>query len=128
MHASNDFDYFSFINNLKSFSASFIQNTFENDGSLSSQSEGSLIYKNKSKYILDYQNPNKIKFISDGQFITTYDEDLEQAIIQSYASKFKENIIDVITDEELIKNKFSLKYYTTKEGYHIKIYTFSIRY
>ncbi len=120
LHASNDFDYFSFINNLKSFSASFIQNTFENDGSLSSQSEGSLIYKNKSKYILDYQNPNKIKFISDGQFITTYDEDLEQAIIQSYASKFKENIIDVITDEELIKNKFSLKYYTTKEGYHIK--------
>ena len=62
----------------------------------------------------------KIKFISDGQFITTYDEDLEQAIIQNYGNKFKENIIDVMTDELLIKEKFSLKHYIEERDHHIK--------
>ena len=116
-YSSDEFNYFSFISNLNSFSASFKQGTYKIDGSLFSESSGNLLYKKKAKYILNYKRPNKIKFISDGQFITTYDEDLEQAIIQNYGNKFKENIIDVMTDELLIKEKFSLKH-TIKEGDH----------
>ena len=116
-YSSEEFNYFSFINNLHSFSASFKQDTYKIDGSLFSESSGNILYKKEAKYILNYKSPNKIKFISDGQFITTYDEDLEQAIIQNYGNKFKENIIDVMTDELLIKEKFSLKH-TIKEGGH----------
>ena len=116
-YSSEEFNYFSFINNLNSFSASFKQDTYKIDGSLFSESSGNILYKKEAKYILNYKSPNKIKFISDGQFITTYDEDLEQAIIQNYGNKFKENIIDVMTDELLIKEKFSLKH-TIKEGDH----------
>ena len=119
-YSSEEFNYFSFISNLNSFSASFKQGTYKNDGSLFSESSGNLLYKKKAKYILNYKRPNKIKFISDGQFITTYDEDLEQAIIQSYGSKFKENIIDIMTDQALIKEKFSLKHYIKEGDYHIK--------
>ena len=119
-YSSDEFNYFSFISNLNSFSASFKQGTHKIDGSLFSESSGNLLYKKKAKYILNYKRPNKIKFISDGQFITTYDEDLEQAIIQSYGSKFKENIIDIMTDQALIKEKFSLKHYIKEGDYHIK--------
>ena len=119
-YSSEEFNYFSFISNLNSFSASFKQGTYKIDGSLFSESSGNLLYKKKAKYILNYKRPNKIKFISDGQFITTYDEDLEQAIIQSYGSKFKENIIDIMTDQALIKEKFSLKHYIKEGDYHIK--------
>ena len=119
-YSSDEFNYFSFISNLNSFSASFKQGTYKIDGSLFSESSGNLLYKKKAKYILNYKRPNKIKFISDGQFITTYDEDLEQAIIQSYSSKFKENIIDIMTDQALIKEKFSLKHYIKEGDYHIK--------
>ena len=119
-YSSDEFNYFSFISNLNSFSASFKQGTYKIDGSLFSESSGNLLYKKKAKYILNYKRPNKIKFISDGQFITTYDEDLEQAIIQSYGSKFKENIIDIMTDQALIKEKFSLKHYIEERDHHIK--------
>ena len=119
-YSSEEFNYFSFINNLNSFSASFKQDTYKIDGSLFSESSGNILYKKEAKYILNYKIPNKIKFISDGQFITTYDEDLEQAIIQNYGNKFKENIIDVMTDELLIKEKFSLKHYIKERDHYIK--------
>ena len=119
-YSSADFNYFSFIKSLNSFSASFKQNTYQNDGSLLSESNGNLIYKKKAKYILEYENPSKIKFVSDGQFITTYDEELEQAIIQSYKNTFKENIIDIMTNEVLIKEKFTLKSYAKGDDYFIK--------
>ena len=119
-YSSADFSYFSFIKSLNSFSASFKQNTYQNDGSLLSESNGNLIYKKKAKYILEYENPSKIKFVSDGQFITTYDEELEQAIIQSYKNTFKENIIDIMTNEVLIKEKFTLKSYVKGDDYYIK--------
>ena len=119
-YSSADFNYFSFIKSLNSFSASFKQNTYQNDGSLLSESNGNLIYKKKAKYILEYENPSKIKFVSDGQFITTYDEELEQAIIQSYKNTFKENIIDIMTNEVLIKEKFTLKSYVKGDDYYIK--------
>ena len=119
-YSSADFNYFSFIKSLNSFSASFKQNTYQNDGSLLSESNGNLIYKKEAKYILEYENPSKIKFVSDGQFITTYDEELEQAIIQSYKNTFKENIIDIMTNEVLIKEKFTLKSYVKEDDYYIK--------
>ena len=119
-YSSADFNYFSFIKSLNSFSASFKQNTYQNDGSLLSESNGNLIYKKEAKYILEYENPSKIKFVSDGQFITTYDEELEQAIIQSYKNTFKENIIDIMTNEVLIKEKFTLKSYVKGDDYYIK--------
>ena len=120
VYSSTDFNYFNYIKNLKSFSTSFTQHTYEENGSLFSQSFGNLIYKKKSKYILEYRRPNKIKFISDGSLITTYDEDLEQVIIQSYKSKFKKNIIDIMVDKDFIEKKFIIKIHKIEGENHIK--------
>jgi outer membrane lipoprotein-sorting protein len=61
-----------------------------------------------------------VKFVSDGNFITTYDEDLEQAIIQSTNNKEKNNIVDIMTNEKLIKKNFTLNTNTIDDEKHIK--------
>ena len=109
LYASKDFNYFDFKKEMNSFSTSFVQSTYDENGVLISTSKGNLLYKRKSKYVLEYTKPNKIKFISDGNLITTYDQDLEQVIIQSVNDRIKNNIVDIFTNEELIKNKFILK-------------------
>ena len=48
-YASKDFNYFNFIKEMKSFSSSFIQNTYNENGLLVTTSKGSLVYKKKSK-------------------------------------------------------------------------------
>ena len=63
VYASKNFNYFKFIKEMNSFSTSFVQNTYDENGLLVTTSNGSLIYKKKSKYILEYKSPNKIKFI-----------------------------------------------------------------
>ena len=40
--------------------------------------------------------------------------------IQSYKNTFKENIIDIMTNEVLIKEKFTLKSYVKGDDYYIK--------
>jgi len=120
IYSETKFSYFNYIRQLNSFSALFTQYTFNEDGSLLKESNGSLLYKKKSKYILEYNTPNKIKFISDGQFITTYDKDLEQVIIQSFSDKINNNVFSIMTNEDLIKNKFNINSYVVNGNIHFK--------
>ena len=119
VYASKNFNYFKFIKEMNSFSTSFVQNTYDENGLLVTTSNGSLIYKKKSKYILEYKSPNKIKFISDGQLITIYDQDLEQVIIRSVNKSLNNNIIDIFTNEKLINDKFELKIFFKNNENHI---------
>ena len=119
VYASKNFNYLKFIKEMNSFSTSFVQNTYDENGLLVTTSNGSLIYKKKSKYILEYKSPNKIKFISDGQLITIYDQDLEQVIIRSVKKSLNNNIIDIFTNEKLINDKFELKIFFKNNENHI---------
>jgi outer membrane lipoprotein carrier protein len=114
LFASEKFDYINYIKKLESFSSSFNQSTYDKDGSLMKKSSGKLFFKKKSMYRLEYTKPNKIKFISDGQILTTYDEDLEQVIIQRTSIDNRNNIVNFMTDTEYLKNKFKLDIYSSK--------------
>lgn len=119
-HASENFNYFNFIKEMQSFSSSFIQYTYNENGLLVATSNGNLTYKKKSKYVLEYEVPNKIKFISDGQLITIYDQDLEQVIIKSIKDSESNNIVNIFTNEKLIKNKFDLQIFFKNDENHIE--------
>ena len=118
--SNTNFDYFDYIDNLQSFSATFSQYTYNQNDNLIKKSNGNITYKKKSKYILEYINPNKIKFISDGQFLTTYDEDLEQVIIQSLGDSPNQNIVNIMTNKKIIDNNFDIKSYSVNGENHIK--------
>tara|TARA_B100001769_G_C22074765_1_gene578685 strand:- start:920 stop:1558 length:639 start_codon:yes stop_codon:yes gene_type:complete len=99
--------YYNFIDKINTFSSKFIQHTYDENGTIIKKSSGNLIYKKKLKYLLEYSKPNKVKFISDGKFITTIDEDLEQVIIQNQ-KKFYGNIFNIFTNKTLIEKNFNL--------------------
>ena len=81
---------------------------------------GNYFLKKKSMYRLEYTKPNKIKFISDGQLLTTYDEDLEQVIIQRTSLDSRNNIVNLMTDTEFLKNKFKLDIYNSKGNEYVE--------
>ena len=115
-----NFNYFNYIEKLNSFSSSFTQYTYNDKGSLIKESNGVLLYKKKSKYILEYLSPNKIKFISDGALVTTLDIDLDQAIIQSTNNKAKNNFFEIMTNKDEITKKFILKSYLYNNDNYVK--------
>ena len=115
------FNYFNYIKKLNSFSSSFTQYTYNEKGSLVKESNGILLYKKKSKYILEYLSPNKIKFISDGALVTTLDIDLDQAIIQSTNNnKAQNNFFEIMTNKDAINKKFILKSYLYNNDNYVK--------
>ena len=81
--SSNEFSYRDFLNNLSSFKSKFKQNLFDKEGNLIQKSYGFINYKKSKKFKIEYIMPNKITIISDGDFITSYDHELSQAIISS---------------------------------------------
>ena len=115
-----NFNYFNYIEKLNSFSSSFTQHTYNEKGSLVKESNGVLLYKKKSKYILEYLSHNKIKFISDGALVTTLDIDLDQAIIQSTNNKAQNNFFEIMTNKDVINKKFVLKSYLYNDDNHVK--------
>ena len=105
--SSNEFSYRDFLNNLSSFKSKFKQNLFDKEGNLIQKSYGFINYKKSKKFKIEYIMPNKITIISDGDFITSYDHELSQAIISSLD---KSNAFLVyLTDNEYIENNFNYK-------------------
>jgi len=111
--------YYNFIDKIDTFSSKFVQHTYDENGAILKKSSGNLIYKKKSKYLLEYNKPNKVKFISDGKFITTIDEDLEQVIIQNQ-KKYYGNIFNIFTNKILIEKNFNLKKSVVNNEHYLK--------
>ena len=116
--SSNEFSYRDFLNNLSSFKSKFKQNLFDKEGNLIQKSYGFINYKKSKKFKIEYIMPNKITIISDGDFITSYDHELSQAIISSLD---KSNAFLVyLTDNEYIENNFN--YRITLKPEYLKIH------
>ena len=116
--SSNEFSYKDFLNNLSSFKSKFKQNLFDKEGNLIQKSYGFINYKKSKKFKIEYIMPNKITIISDGDFITSYDHELSQAIISSLD---KSNAFLVyLTDNEYIENNFNYK--ITAKPEYLKIH------
>ena len=116
--SSDEFSYKDFLNNLSSFKSKFKQNLFDKEGNLIQKSYGFINYKKSKKFKIEYIMPNKITIISDGDFITSYDHELSQAIISSLD---KSNAFLVyLTDNEYIENNFN--YRITLKPEYLKIH------
>ncbi len=111
--------YYNFIDKIDTFSSKFIQHTYDENGIIIKESSGNLIFKKKLKYLLEYSKPNKVKFISDGKFITTIDEDLEQVIIQNQKKDYG-NIFNIFTNKSLIEKNFNFSKSEINNEYYLK--------
>ncbi len=102
---SLDFSYQKFIIELKSFSTLFQQVVSDEEGKLVQKNYGNMIYKKPKKFRIEYVMPNNILLVSDGDFLTTYDKELNQVVISKIDDE-SNKIIEMLSDFDSIKRKY----------------------
>ena len=71
-----------YLNNLKTFQASFTQSVFSPNNKEKQKSSGLIAVKSPDKFYLEYKKPYRLVYVADGQKLWSYDEDLEQVIVK----------------------------------------------
>ncbi len=72
-----------YFSDLDTFHAEFTQRVVDTDGQQLQQSEGEVWMQRPGHFRWDYRTPYRQLIVADGEFIWTYDEDLEQATIKT---------------------------------------------
>ena len=68
-----------YLNNLKTFQASFTQSVFSPSNKEKQKSSGLIAVKSPDKFYLEYKKPYRLVYVADGKKLWSYDEDLEQS-------------------------------------------------
>ena len=71
-----------YLNNLKTFQASFTQSVFSPNNKEKQKSSGLIAVKSPDKFYLEYKEPYRLIYVADGKKLWSYDEDLEQVIVK----------------------------------------------
>ena len=72
----------SYLNNLHTFKANFIQSVFTANNQVKQKSNGVIIVSSPDKFYLEYNEPYKLIYVADGKKLWSYDEDLEQVVVK----------------------------------------------
>ncbi|MDT8386814.1 MAG: outer membrane lipoprotein chaperone LolA [Thiogranum sp.] len=72
-----------YFSDLDTFHANFTQRVVDTEGQQLQQSEGEVWMQRPGRFRWDYRTPYRQLIVADGEFIWTYDEDLEQATIKT---------------------------------------------
>lgn len=72
----------SYLKNLNSFQAEFVQTVFASNNVQKQKSKGLIIVKSPNQFYLKYNEPYNLLYIADGKKLWSYDEDLEQVVVK----------------------------------------------
>jgi len=95
-----------YLSGIASFQANFKQTIFSSDNDVIDYSEGSFIIKKPEKITWNFTFPSIKKIIISDQKITTYDADLNQAVIVPFSDRHQSSLADI-----LLKNDSLFSYY-----------------
>ena len=73
----------SFLNTLETFSATFTQQRFDEEGALLERSSGECQIKRPGRFLWNYREPFPQTIVSDGTTLSIYDPDLEQVTMSA---------------------------------------------
>lgn len=95
-----------YLNGVVSFQANFKQTIFSPENDVIDYSEGFFIIKKPEKMSWNFTFPSIKKIIINDQTITTYDTDLNQAVIVPFSDKYQSSLANI-----LLKNDSLFSYY-----------------
>lgn len=72
----------SYLNNLHTFQAGFVQSVFSSNNKEKQKSKGLIVVKSPDKFYLEYNEPYNLVYVADGKKLWSYDEDLEQVVVK----------------------------------------------
>ena len=94
------------LNGIASFQANFKQTIFSPENDVVDYSEGFFVVKKPEKMSWNFTFPSIKKIIVNDQKITTYDADLNQAVIVPFSDRHQSSLANI-----LIKNDSLLNFY-----------------
>ena len=95
-----------YLNGVVSFQANFKQTIFSPENDVIDYSEGFFIIKKPEKMSWNFSFPSIKKIIINDQTITTYDTDLNQAVIVPFSDRHQSSLANI-----LLKNDSLFSYY-----------------
>lgn len=106
----------SFVSDVKTFEASFIQKVFGDDGKLSQTTNGTLMLSRPGKFKWNYALPYPQEIIADGKNLWIHDVELEQVTVKPITEILTSTPFALLTSETALRENFILEELQTIKG------------
>ncbi len=105
-----------FIDQLQTFQAGFVQTLYDADSSPLEESRGAVILKRPGKFRWDYRVPYVQSIIADGEKLWIYDIDLEQVTVKKLDQALGNAPIMLLSSNQPLETDFELRDLGEREG------------
>jgi len=105
-----------FVGQLKTFQAGFVQTLYDADSSPLEESRGAVILKRPGKFRWDYRLPYVQSIIADGERLWIYDIDLEQVTVKKLDQALGNAPIMLLSSNQPLDTDFELRDLGEREG------------
>lgn len=108
----------SFLKELKTLTASFRQDVYDEAGALIETSRGTLSVQRPGRFSWVYSEPYRQTIVSDGKTLWLYDEDLAQVTVNSVGTGMAGSAAALLGDEIDLNTAYVLSETGEREGLH----------
>ena len=105
-----------FIDQLQTFQAGFVQTLYDADSNPLEESRGAVILKRPGKFRWDYRVPYVQSIIADGEKLWVYDVDLEQVTVKKLDQALGNAPIMLLSSNRPLETDFELRDLGEREG------------
>ena len=107
----------SFLHELTTIKAAFVQTLNNADGELIEKSEGIMAVERPGMFRLEYQNPYEQLYVADGKNIWFYDRDLEQVTVRPQSDSLGSTPAMLLSTVEPLETNFEVRELGEHEGF-----------
>ncbi|MEN8170931.1 MAG: outer membrane lipoprotein chaperone LolA [Pseudomonadota bacterium] len=107
----------SFLNELTTIKAAFVQTLNNAAGELIEKSEGIMAVERPGMFRLEYQNPYEQLYVADGKNIWMYDRDLEQVTVKPQSDALGSTPALLLSTIEPLETNFEVRELGEHEGF-----------
>ena len=105
-----------FLKNTRVIQANFQQSLMDAKGNKVQQTSGTLVMQRPGKFRWNYQKPYHQLIVADGEEITIYDEDLQQATIKAMTGVIGATPALLLSDAQSLEANFNITEAVPREG------------
>ena len=105
-----------FTDELKSFTADFVQTVYDADSNPIQESSGTVVLKRPGRFIWNYTVPTEQQIIADGNSVWLYDIDLAQVTVNSLAEQSRGTPIALLMGGTALQDEFSIRALGAADG------------
>ena len=107
----------SYLNNLNTFQANFIQSVFSSNNKVKQKSKGLIVVKSPDKFYLEYNEPYNLLYVADGKKLWSYDEDLEQVVVKEQGNLLINTPAMLLGNPKDLTRSYSIEKMGVTEGW-----------